>query len=303
MNKILKISSLLFVLSTSAMAQADSTDADGNPVYTGKQRGFHIGMIVGAYFANQSTANLYDGYGFDFDGNRNSFENSYMYNKIVMEYGGGYGQPDKIADQLGVQHGEWTFNESDMPANMRYQPAFLFGLQCRYSVDPKNAILLNVNAVQLTSNGNFTITTTPPTGSTQVNQAIKTFAIKGMEQRLIFQLGYQRILGDITKKANFFIEGGMNVTMSKFYKNQIQINGLIIDLTTYYYYPGYNAYYVRKPIGTGFGAFGGLGINLNANAKFRVQFVYNPSYEGIKLTNNAHLKLQNAVGLRFYYNL
>lgn len=313
MMRFLTISAFLLLLAAPAVAQ-DTTqtgssnvdnqyDEDGNPVYTGKKKGFHIGMIVGAYFANQGTAKLYDGYGFDADNNRNSFENSFMYNKIVMQYGGGYGQPDQIATALGVQHGEWSFGESDMPVNMRYQPAFLFGLQCRYSVDPRNAVLLNVNAVQLNVNGNFTIETTPPTGSTQVNQAVKTFAIRGTEQRLIFQVAYQRILGDITKKANFFVEGGMNITMSKFGKNQILINGLLIDLTSYYYQPGYNAYYVQKLIGTGFGAFAGLGINLNANPKFRAQFVYNPSYENIKLGIGTSLKLQNAVGLRFYYNL
>lgn len=313
MKKIFYSGALLLLLSAPALAQDNSGnnnnnvdnqyDDNGNPVYTGKQKGFHVGLLVGVYFANQNTAKIYDGYGFDPDGNRNSFENSYMYNKIVMQYGGGYGQPDQIAQALGVQHSDWSFGESDMPVNMRYQPSFLFGLQGRYSVDPKNAILLNVNAVQLNINGNFTIQTVPPTGSTQINQSVQTFAIRGSEQRLIFQIGYQRILGDITKKANFFLEGGMNITMAKFGKNQILINGLLIDLTSYYYYPGYNAYYVQKIIGVGFGAFGGLGVNLNANPKFRAQLVYQPTLENVKLGHGTTIKLQNSIGLRFYYNI
>jgi hypothetical protein len=267
-----------------------------------QSRGFHIGLYIGSYFANKYTAYLYDGYGFDADGKRNSFYNSFMYNKIVMEYGGGYaGQPDRIAQALGVQHGEWSFSESDMPINMRYSTAFLLGLQGRYSVDRNNAILLNVNASQLNITGNFTIVTTPQTNFTQVSRNIKTFAIKGVEQRLMFQLGYQRLFGK-NEKINFVAEGGLHVTMAKFDKNVILINDLLIDLTSYYYQPGYSAYYVRKPIGVGYGAFAGLGVNFNMSEKARIQFIYNPSYEGVNIGDNPKLKMQHAVGLRMYYN-
>lgn len=304
MHRILKITALLFLVTLSALAQDDdnAVDADGNPVSNIKSKGLHAGLYIGTYFANKYTASLYDGYGIDFDGNKNSFENSFIYNKIVLEYGGGYGQADYVAAALNVQHGEWSFSESDMPINMKYAPAFLLGLQGRYSVDKNNAILFNLNASQLNITGNFTITTTPPTNSTQINKAIKTCAIKGVEKRLMFQLGYQRLFGD-DEKINFLAEGGMHVTLAKYDKNLILINDLLIDLTTSFYQPGYPSYAVRKPIGFGFGAFAGAGVNINMNSRFRVQLVYNPSYEGINIGPNPKLKLQHAVGLRFYYNL
>jgi hypothetical protein len=224
-----------------------------------------------------------------------------MYNKIVLEYGGGYpGQVDVIAQALGVQHGEWSFSESDMPVNMRYAPAFLIGLQGRYSVDNKNAILLNINASQLNITGNFTIVTTPQTNFTQVNRNIHTFGIKGVEQRMMMQIGYQRVFGK-SEKVNLLAEGGLHITLAKFDQNVIMINDLLIDLTSYYYQPGYNAYYVRKPIGVGYGAFAGVGINANFN-KARIQLVYNPSYEGINLGDDTKLKMQHSIGLRMYYN-
>jgi|SRR4051812_3557314 len=283
-----------------AFAQ-DEPVADAQPAPV--QKGFQIGLYVGSYFANNYTASLHDGYGVDFDGKRNSFENSYMYNKIVLQNGGGYsGQPDLIAQELNVMHGDWSFDESDMPTYMRYQPSFMFGLQCRYSVDNKNIILLNVNAAKLTSNGSFTITTIPQYIPGQAAQTIHTFKIKGMEQRLLFQVGFQHLFGD-NEKMNFLLEGGLNVTLAKLDKNLIQINNLTIDLTSYYYTPGSTAYSVVRRVGTGFGAFGGAGLNLNASEAFIIQLVYNPTYEGINLGPNPKLKLQNSVGLRAYYKL
>ncbi|MDF2436683.1 MAG: hypothetical protein K0Q95_1059 [Bacteroidota bacterium] len=299
MRRILLAGLLIFsFVSFSFSQESDEDDDTGTPL---KTKGLNLGLYLGSYFANNHTATLYDGYGFDINGKRNTFENSFMYNKIVMEYGGGYGQQDQIAIALGVQHGEWVFNESDMPINMKYAPAFLLGLQGRYSVDAKNAILLNVNASKLNITGNFTITTLPPTNSTQLNDAIKTCAIKGTEQRLFFQLGYQRLLGS-NEKVNFLLEGGMHITLAKYDKNEILIGDLLIDLTSYYYQPGYSAYQVKKPIGIGFGAFAGMGVNVNVSELCKVQLVYNPTYEGISLGPDPRYTFQHSVGIRIFYN-
>lgn len=263
------------------------------------QKGFQIGLYVGSYFANKYTASLHDGYGLDFDGNKNNFTNSWMNNKINLQYGGKLnGQTDYIAQELNVMPGDWTFDESDMPAFMRYQPAFLIGLQCRYSVDQKNIILFNIDAAKITATGGFTIRTRAPSGNSLYN----TFNIKGIEQRLLLQVGFQHLFGK-NEKINFLAEGGINVTLAKLDKNLIQINNLTINLTDSYYVPGFEAFSVVKRVGTGFGAFGGVGINMNASDAFIIQLVYNPTYEGINLGPNPRLKLQNAVGVRAYYKL
>ena len=293
----------LFAFSIAATAQEESTaeDIPSGPV----QKGFQFGLYMGALFPNKYTASLHDGYGIDFDGKRNSFENSYMYHKIVLQYGGGYpGEPDLIAQELNVQHTDWHFDESDMPAFMRYQPAILLGLQTRYSVDGKNIILLNINAAQLTANGSFTITTIPQYIPGQNAQTIREFKIKGMEQRLMFQLGLQHLFGK-SEQINFLLEGGVNVTMTKLGKNLIQINNLTIDLTSYYYVQGFPAYSVVRRTGVGLGAFTGMGVNFNASEKAVIQLVYNPTYEGINVgaRSETRLKLQHSVGLRAYYKL
>jgi len=298
---------LLFVCSINGMAQDTNTD-DGSdpdaPKHNQVKKGFRIGLYVGAFFANQYTASIYDGYGFDIDGNKNSFDNSFMNQKINIQYGGyGYsGQTDQIAQALNVDYHTWTFDESDMPTNMRYTPSFLIGLNTIYSVDKKNAILMNLNAAKLAIGGNFTITTPAPANSTQINNSIKTFPIVGGEQRLQFEFGYQRILGD-NEKANLFVEGGLMATIAEFSKNVVMINNLTIDLTQYYnstLIP--NALLFKKPIGTGFGVFSGLGVNITINPKYTIQLVYNLTYERINIGLDPMLKFQNSVGFRAYYN-
>ena len=117
-----------------------------------------------------------------------------------MEFGGGYGQTDYVAQALGVAPGDWTFNESDMPTNMHYNTAVLVGLNIRYSVDKRNSILINLNGSKITANGNFTISTTnnaAPIGTIPRN--IHTFGIRGLEQRLLLQFGYQHLFGQDEK--------------------------------------------------------------------------------------------------------
>jgi hypothetical protein len=291
---------LLLTLSTLAQAQQD---AGNDTPSKSKSKGFHFGFIVGSLFANKYTASLYDGYGLDADGFKNDFSNSAMNRKINWEYGGGNGQPDRIAVALGVNHSDWTFDETDMPINMHYTPAIFVGLQTRYCFNNKDALLLNANGTKLTANGDFTITTTAPTvGTTQYPQNIKTFPIIGGEQRLDLQMGYQRIMGD-NDKLNFFMEGGLTFTMVKFNRNIIQINNLAIDLSTYYNYQGYVEYRAKNLTGVSFGAFAGMGLNLSISPKWIIQLVYNPAFEKINIGVDPAYKLQHALGLRAYYNL
>jgi hypothetical protein len=307
MNKISHLFLALLLFFSTFMFAQETTESETTET-SGKQHPFKIGFYVGSYFANKYTAGVYDGYGFDMDGVRiNVFEKSWMYEKIINQYGGGYGQTDLIAQALNVNPRNssspgWDFNKNDMPVNMRYTASFLFGLQCRYSVDNKNAISLNVNASKLNVSGNFKIVTTLPTGATSPNnKGEQWFGIKGGEQRLMIQIGYNRLFGD-NETINFFAEGGLNLTYSQFDKNEILINNLKIDLTEFYDYQGIQAGYTRLPRGMGFGAYAGLGINIAMGEKFTIQLIYSPSYEGIKIGDNPKLKWQNSVGLRAYYN-
>jgi hypothetical protein len=281
----------------------DSTNTDDdNPADTINLKGFHLGLQAGVAFANKYTTNLYNGYGLDVNGNRNTFYNSFLYQQIVINYGGGNGRTDLIAQALKVNPGQWSFDESCMPVNLKYNIALLVGLNTRYCFDNKNAIILNANATKLTVNGNFIINTSAANSSgIQGATTYQTFVITGGEQRLMTQLGCQRVLGD-NDKFNFFVEGGIDLTLAKFMKNQININNLIIDLTPYYSYPAYGSVRSHNLIGVGLGAFAGFGFNLSISSKYTIQLLYNPSYDRINIGASPKYTLQQSIGFRAYYN-
>ncbi len=310
----------VFTLSISAQdSTRDSDQDDVKPVRKIHRKGFEFGLSMGTYFANNYTASLYNGMGFDANGNPNTtFLNSAMYEKIVNEWGGGpaneYGgspgsggttYPDRLAPLLGVQTGTWSFDSTDMPGKMHYNIAFEIGVQTRYFVNDKNAIILNVDAAQLTIGGAFTIGeySTVTHSTTPDTLEMQTFAIAGQEERLIFQPGWQHIFGD-DDQFNFFIEGGPIFTMAKFQMNDIIINGTVIDLRTYYSpITNYVTQQARNLTGVGIGAFAGFGLNLQANSKYALQLVYNPSFEKIALGPNPPFTMQNSIQLRVCYKV
>jgi len=285
------------------LAQDEDVDKEDMPVAYKKARIF-TGMYLGSYFANKYSASAYNGYGFDVEGNRNTFANSFMHQKIINEYGGGYGQFDYVAQALGVDQKQWEFNESDMPVNMHYLPAIMVGFNFKIPLRKKTALILNINSTKLSIEGNFTITTLRPPGTNpSTNTNLKVFPIRGTEQRVLFQAGIQHLLGK-DDKFNFFVEGGVNGTLAKFDKNTIYINNLQIDLTSYvnqtlYPSPGPT----KRPVGFGLGAFGGFGTNFELNRSFTLQFLYSLSHERIKIGTNPAAKIQHALGLRIYYKI
>lgn len=298
--RAIQLGLFLLVFPFHVHSQDDSTGTA--PV--AEEKGFHLGLIVGTYIANKSTTSLYDGYGFDVNGMRNTFPNSFLYNQIVNYYGGGYGGPDLVAQALNVNHNEWSFNESDMPINMHYTVAFQVGLNTRYNLSKKRAIIFNVNGTKLTVNGNFSISTSIISNGIQGVPVVHPYTITGSEQRLMFQLGYQKILGDDEDVINLFVEGGFNLTLAKVTRNQAYINGsggvIQMDLlSAYNQMPYYRAKYLT---GVGPGVFAGIGVNVDINPKYKLQLLYAPSYDAVRLGPDPQFKLQHTIGLRAYYN-
>lgn len=299
----------LLFFAQSVFSQTD-TDTQEGAININPSKSFHLGLYIGSYFANKHTASLYDGYGYDMNGQRNDFANSILRNTIVNQYGGGFNGVDQIAQLLNVSPQDWYFNEAGMPVNLRYNPTYMVGLNMRYNLDNKQSISLNINGTKLSVNGKFVINTTA-TG-TSTNPAFNNqnrqnvFTVTGAEQRLYFQLGYQKYLGK-NEKINFIAECGLSVVMSKVDRNQAFINAnnntLVIDLMSAYNRDTYNYIRAKYFVGVGLGCYGGLGINLNINPKYTIQLLYQPYYDRIQLGDNPRFKFNHGIGLRVYYNL
>jgi len=275
-----------------------------------EKKGLYAGIYVGTLFSDSYSARNYDGYGFDLDGQPNTFANSWLLNRINILSNPASGGGDQIAEALGVGPGEWSFDETDMATNMTYNIAFSFGLQGRYNFDSKNALLFNLNFSQLTTNGQFTIellTTQPgsnPANPGELNfpQGITTHGIRGREQRVGLQIGYQRILGN-HENFNWFVEGGVDVTFAKFDGNWAQINDLEIDLTIRPNIFGQTLMTERNLTGAAVGAFGGFGGQLESGGKWTIQLVVNPLFQRIALSTDTRYGFHLMAGLRAIYNI
>ena len=82
-SKGLKSLFLAFIFVTVGLNAFSQDDDSDKPPVKKSRKGFHMGLGMGAYFANSTTASLYDGYGFDANGNKNTaFVNSAMNEKI-----------------------------------------------------------------------------------------------------------------------------------------------------------------------------------------------------------------------------
>ncbi len=305
--KILLIFQFFLVVTIYSQENEFAVNENNTSVRT---KGFHAGIYVGAFWANKNTANLYDGYGFDANGQRNTFSNSLLYNQIVNIYGGGYNGRDLIAELLNVNHQDWSFSEKDMPANLRYTTTYMVGLNTRYQIDKKTNIIFNINASKLVVNAKFTITSLASINGFNNQIKLNQFTVTGAEQRLMMQLGYQKIIGK-DEKINVVVEGGLNIIFSKAQKNNAYLNSTLnngpnpinIDLMSAYNQAPFNYYSGQYLVGAGIGAFGGIGLHFNINPKYTVQVLYAPSYDRISIGYDPRFKLQNGLGLRFYYNL
>ncbi|MFM7768020.1 MAG: hypothetical protein ACKO9S_09205 [Bacteroidota bacterium] len=304
-TKVLIAVGLLSLSQITPMQAQSDEDYEEYAVYS--RKGLAMGLYLGSYFPNKYSATLYDGYGYDLEGNKRDFLNSWMYQKINDQYGKNapnFGGIDQISQALGVQSDQWFFDDDAyMPVNMRFKSAFSIGLNTRISKDGKNGVLINVNVSSLKAVGNFTIKTTPPPGSTQINNSLQTFEISGKEQRLHIQAGFQHVFGP-EEGIQFFLEGGLHATLAKFVNNQIQINDLVIDLTEEYNNNAGDIYFTgKKPIGLGFGAFSALGFDVNTSGPWDLQLAYSPFLEKVNIGWEPKLKLSHSVGLRCYYKL
>jgi hypothetical protein len=305
MNLCKNLIPFLFLLSFPVIAKAqEEMDNLDDTEITGLQsvKGFHFGFNLGAYFPNKYPAGLYDGYGFDINGNKNTFINSLMYRKIVVESGGQNGNGDLIAEQLGVQAGQWHFFESNMPVDLEYKTGFLLGIHANYGFSKRESFIFNFNYTKLTITGNFTIETVPPIGSNQLYETIHNFPLRGKEDRTFIQLGYSRIFGN-NKVINPVVEGGFSVNYAGMTKYFIQINDLTLDLTTFNNVYGYTDYKPEEYTGWGFGVFAGLGTYIRVSKKYTAQVLYSPSYDKINIGLEPKAQLQNAFSIRIYYLL
>lgn len=266
--------------------------------------GLMVGLNLGFYQANHSTADIYGGYGFDRAGARNNFATSWLNNAIQ-------GPPTnetrrRTGDAIGVGPNEFSFDESDMPGEMRYRPSFMWGAHLRYNVNPDLGFFIEVNGTSPVTVGEFTVTNLTATPGQIQSNFVNRFQIRGEEQRLIFTGGVHKVIGREKREREGkpisvlpVIEAGFNSTFVSFEENFINLeNSGIVDLTLFFQQQGVLVEEARVLTGVGFGGFASGGIQIHLGSDIMVNLLYRASHEHVKLGEWDHRGFQHTFVLR-----
>lgn len=182
-----------------------------------EERGFSIALNIGAYFANKTTANLYNGTCLFNVVNDPSGVRCYdIFTRLTLNIN----DINFINNFYGTQSFEAPFDMH--PTNMRYNPSFMYGLNIKYYLSWLEAITFDINAVQLKTIDQFTLRFIG--GEIQQNQQqdIRLFTIAGEESRFQMKLGYQHGW-EMNGTSQFYMDFGGSMLGAKLETNYVTV--------------------------------------------------------------------------------
>lgn len=234
----------VFVFVYLSFAGFSQPDDYSNPDRCKERRGLEYGGIAGFYMAGKSTAGFYSGK----PGNENNvnyvFRNTYWYNEIYQLLG--------AYDTVFVR---------EYPEEMKYDPAFSFGVFARYDLNCNTGIILQFSYAKLRAKDVVTVEVDPKEYLTEPD--IRLCSIYGTEERNLLDLGIVHAFGK-NPVSRFLIGAGVNMNNSLVKEHMIQIGTKSYNLVNVYgnnnYIPGGNqqSYEIRQG-GIGFGLYGTIG--------------------------------------------
>jgi hypothetical protein len=305
MNKRLTIliGAMLFALMGNAQVY-NYEDGEG-PVDPDSIKGLYVALNLGYYFANNNSAVIYGGYGYQRDGTINDFANAWL-NRSIQ------GNPElrrQTSTALGLADGEWAFTEDDMPGVMQFSGSFMYGGHLRYMFNADFGVYAELNGTNPVTVGEFTIQTFSPSPDPTQNQLLRRFGIRGEEQRLMVNLGLHRVLfrEQFEKQGKSttilpYIDIGVNFTFTKFEANFYSLDdGVVRDLTIFLNQQNQFVDQANLLTGAGFGGFVGAGGQITLGNKFILNIGYNASFEQIKLGDVNERGLQSQIVLKAIY--
>jgi hypothetical protein len=261
----------LFAFGTAITAVAqDDFDADPDvlvPLSDDAPR-FYMGANVGAYFANRSTAEYYNG-----DGS-NTFGVEWIWTGNNPN-----GTVNRNYDNIKTELGELEFELGELPDSMRYKPGLITGVNMGYMLNARAGIFLDVNIVKITLVDVVTLSINDPNNQL-LEPTIQQTTLIGEEKRLSINLGYRAIFPGANPQAAPYLEIGANFNSTKPTKNELHIGNLTYDILP----PENSSYYGPQQLGgSGIGGLIGGGLHYKMNNNFRFDLGGNVKMEKIVL--------------------
>lgn len=212
-----------------------------------------IGVNVGGYFANDSSAFLYNGYYTNF-GIPYIFSNANYKNQLINYF-------------------KYSYSLYSLPQNIKYRPAMNIGIHLALE-NKGNALYMDVNFAQLEIQDQFTVAVDDPNNNSP-EPTYDQIPIFGHEKRLNVNLGY---------KTQFYEEDKIGVYWPLFANiNSVQMidNYIVIGTNKIPILHNLPNQPNVKPNGIGFGGGTGLGATYKINDKFTFDLSYNLIYTKI----------------------
>jgi hypothetical protein len=238
------------------------------------------GLNIGAYMADKSTANYYNGSGeYTGVGNQGTLEriigssNERNYTRIRQDIGYDY----KI-------HG--------LPTAMRYNPAMMVGLFATLHLSKRMAVIVESNFVSLKTQDQFTIELARHSDIEGDN--IERHAISGTEERIDIRIGLKYTFVSETSYIHPFVETGFIATDTKAKSNTARIGNSTYNI----YFSGTSQYVPERDFGMGIGAYATLGVAMNVSDNFSFDIGFSSHYNKINLGNHDDYGLQHSLFIR-----
>ena len=260
---------LLMVMSSSALHAQNWDDWDDyDAAYVPARKGVEFALNFGVYQGHHKAANeFYSGYSGEIYELNDPIANLMTIEERLQINNTNSVVWSQVMNSIGLEAGEFRYIEYPVYSEalrlygMRYAPATILGLQTMLFFNPESAFTLHIDAINgLKSEGGWNIVSSDvDTGMGSENR--RTYGIFSEEDRFQLSLGY-RTAAYITDEVSWVFELGGTMLATQLKQNYVRIQNQNYQLLTAPIGNGQFQNPTSTMTSTGFGGYGGLGIEL-----------------------------------------
>ncbi len=233
---------------------------------------YTYGLNLGAYFANNGTANYYNGSG------HHSLENAITRQQTYH----------RIRESLG-----YDFELHGLPEDMGYSPAILVGVFGTLQLTGRTSLHGEFNFARLKASDQFTLKLKKPTFIEGDN--VKRYSLSGTEERSEIKIGVQHTFLSTRSSTHPFVETGISLTNTRVRENSARIEGSTVSIRNIS-----DTYYDFRDDGIGMGTYASLGIRMDLGDAYALALGAGSHFKMIKLGSNDTYFMQFTLFTRLF---
>ncbi len=257
-------------------AQGRDPQQEGIPL---SHTGMSYAINIGVYFANDVTANYYNGSPNGPNSILRLYNNPITYAEIRDQYNGN----------------DWYLDGNSLPLDMRYDTPMLFGINLQYFWNEDLGAFLDFNTAQLVSGGFVAVQVEDLTGPV-MEQRIELEEIWGEESRVHVDLGLTYVLKN-SSAFQPFISAGIDFLYTEVKTNKVKFGNRTYSILN----QGFNGNVNMPQGGMGVGWMFAPGLKLRLNASFSADIGWNFYNTQVRVGDYAERNMNSAAFLRLVY--